>query len=95
MRLPKHFVKRVPVSTETFIPVGRIAVALLNLTPDLRPACLCTSIPSEPVLLPETTQDHINTAVISNEVISPLSFLLCVTNCVVVTAEHSFPVKMT
>ena len=36
-----------------------------------------------------------NSVVISNEVISPLSFLLCVTGGVVVTAEHSFPVEMT
>ena len=50
-----EYVKRVPASVETFIPVGRIAVALLNLTPDLRPACLCTGVFSEPVLLSVTT----------------------------------------
>ena len=55
MWLHEHFVKRVPVSMETFIPLGRIAVALLNLIPDLRPPCLCTGILSDPVLLSETT----------------------------------------
>ena len=58
MWLPEHFVeyvKRVPASVETFIPLGRMAVALLNLTPDLRLACLCTGVFSEPVLLSVTT----------------------------------------